>query len=191
MKTGSIQLSTNFLVMMILALVVFGLGITFLYNITSQLDEASASLDESTKSQINQVLLTPGMKVAFPKKVVRIARGEKHILGFGVKNTDDSFTKFKVETDCLKAYKSDDTLICNDEVTGKTCSECDGWVINTMTDKIVDVEKRETKVDNLFIKVPGDAVYGEYIFNLEVKKYDGSTTQGAYDTPKRFYVRVT
>lgn len=174
--------------MMILALVAFGLGVTILYTISGQLDTSAKQLNEQTKDEINRILLSPGIKVAFPKKIADVPRGDKHILGFGVKNTDPDYTDFKVETQCLKAYKDDNTEICNDNVAGSECNDCDNWIINN--GKFMEVAKREMEIDNLFIKVPKDAEYGEYIFKLEVKKYDGANTQGTYDTAKRFYVRV-
>lgn len=191
MKKASIQVSAGFLVMMILALVAFGLGVTFLYNIMGQVEEATGSINEQTKDQIQNILLEPGMKVAFPKKNIEINRGEEKILGFGVKNTLSDYNKFKIETECLKAYDSEDNELCNDDDPSNACNECDDWVINTQTERVIEVPKREREVDNLFLKVPSEADFGKYVFNLEVKKYKNTNTHGVYDTKKRFYLTVS
>lgn len=191
-RKASLQLSINFTVMLVLALIVFGLGISFLYKIMNKLDNATESLDDQTIKQIESLLINSGTKVAFPKNIVTIKRGGHQSIALGIKNEDPDHTYFKLTTDCTKGYDKDKTRLC-DETRNIPCQDvCDKWVIhNSPGYSLYNIEKKARKVEGLFINIPKTTKTGEYIFTLEVKTaLSNGVAQDDYDTAKKFYVRV-
>ena len=151
------------------------MGVGIFYEIFKNSEGIFHDVDQQITDEINRLLMEPGKKLAVPINTLDISRGDTGKLVMGIKNTDPDYTKFKIETTCVK--------FCSE-----TCKPCQNRVIND--ERIVNIAQREKKIFKLYINVPKDAEYGEYIYSLEVKKYDGANTQGAYDTAKRFYVRV-
>ena len=50
MKKGAIQLSVNFVVVLIIAVIVFGLGLTFAYRLLSTASDIEESFDADTNA---------------------------------------------------------------------------------------------------------------------------------------------
>lgn len=191
MKKGALQLSAGFLVMMIIAIVAFGVGVTFLYKLSSSMEEKAGQLTEQTEKQIDEKLMGTNKKIAFAKMNAKIRRGDKDILGFGIKNTDPEVTEFKIEVECMMANDPEtDTEICNEEVDPGSCDDFNNWIVLDDA-RTIKVPQREMETESLFINVPGDAPYGEYAYSLTVKKIDDDGDDiGTYDVPQRFYVIV-
>lgn len=191
-RKASLELSINFTVMLVLALIVFGLGMSFLYKIMNKLDNATETLDKQTIDQIESLLINSGTKVAFPKNIVTIKRGGHDSIALGIKNEDPDYTYFKLKTDCTKAYDKNKQRLC-DETRNIPCLDvCDKWVIhNSPGYSLYNIEKKARKIEGLFVNIPKDARPGEYIFTLEVKTAEANAVErNDYDSAKKFYVRV-
>lgn len=142
----------------------------------------------TTHDEIHESLLEDDTKVAIPFNNKALEPGDTGKLPVGIKSTLN-YTEFKIETDCLKAYDSEDNELCNDDDSSNACNACDKWVINTQTERVIVVPRREIEVDALFLKVPEDAEPGTYVYNLKVKKQPCSE-DCIYGKVKRFYVTV-
>ena len=57
-KKGAIELSVNFLVIMIIAISVFGMGIRMTFQLMTKAEEIRADVDESTQREIEEALTT-------------------------------------------------------------------------------------------------------------------------------------
>jgi len=104
----AMELSINFIVMLILAIALFGFGLRFLGTFFSGGMKMQKALDDQTKRNI-EALLSSGERVAIPLDNKEILRGENEIIGIGIlnvmsQNPSDEFN-ILIEcagTNCLK-----------------------------------------------------------------------------------------
>ena len=97
----AIELTINFLVMLILAVVVFGLGMKFMVQFFAGAQKQQAALDQQTKSRI-EGLLSSGERVAVPLNKKTLIRGEGDTIGIGISNvvSDKPENDFYVKIAC-------------------------------------------------------------------------------------------
>jgi hypothetical protein len=183
MNKKAIELSINFIVMFILAIVMFGVGITFVTDIFLKGEELRESIDAQTENQIMRVL-DPNTPVSMPINKLSLHRGEQEVIGIGVLNLRGSDTQeeFSFDVYCDGATDLSGTPICDDDSNPK-CIECDIWAFppNSMW-----LKNNEKDVGSISIIIPKDAVSGIYIYNVEVEV----NGQEAYQTIKKLTVEV-
>ncbi len=185
-KKASIQLSVNFLVMLILAIIVFSLGVTiFFKELFPQANKLQKDLDASTKEKIMNSLVAGAEKVVIPFNSESLDKGERHVFGIGIRNDISNNVRFLISVTCKAAYRTDKSAICS-SVSG--CSSvCGSWVTSKRDIKIL---KGERKLEKLFFIVPKTAISGNYIFNVDVKYCTATEGCKSYDTIKKIYINV-
>jgi len=174
MNKKGIELSVNFLVIIIISLAVFAMGIVFVNKIFFSAAEKVAQMDLQTKDELAR-LLDQGDKVAMPFFQKTVIHGKTATFGIGVLNMfglskfatgkDDNF-KIIVEFDA--AYDKNDDDIC-------TSSPCDPDGSRTSGDGWLAYDKSEHKIEmneqgayTIAINPPRAADTGVYIFNAAV-----------------------
>jgi hypothetical protein len=85
-KKAAIQLSMSFLVMLIIAIVIFVLSLVFLGDFFDQSVKLKTSLDQQTRAQIES-MLKGNERVAIPLDTKKIKRGDSTNYGVGIRNT--------------------------------------------------------------------------------------------------------
>lgn len=192
-KKAGLQLSTNFIVMFILAIMAFGLGITIIYNIVQEMDDLSKGIDEQTQQEIER-LLARGGQVVLPFSSIDMGRDETKALGLGIKNTNPDEEDFLIQVRCAARYGHDGEEECTSiEDCNDDASECNNFILLSGERSGTDTWKRniglrENKVEDIFITTERDTPQGRYTFRVDVKIDDGSDTP--YGTPRQFYVNV-
>src|SRR3989344_9341775 len=96
-KRGDISLSVNFLVIIMISLVVFGMGVTILYKIVDGSLDKKAELDARTEQELQRLLIDEGKRVALPFHIADIVAGESHIFGIGILNVETDNDQFRLE----------------------------------------------------------------------------------------------
>jgi hypothetical protein len=159
-KKGSLQLSVNFLVMFILAIIMLALGMAFLYQIVNGLDPIKKGLDTKIEREIKTILLDTNQIVALPYYKIDVKRGKNALLGVGIKNNQTASSNFILETTCEKAFKNN---INFDEIS---LISCGGWVYPP---EAKNIEPLKFEIIEIPIVVPKNAEPGMYIFKLQAK----------------------
>jgi len=102
------------MVSLVLAIVVFGMGMMFFADIFQEASDVKTRLDSQTDQQIRNILLSTGEKVAIPFDKKEINGGDTATFGVGIFNVPgpNAPTNFKIEksgTDFCKCFKKDNT----------------------------------------------------------------------------------
>lgn len=174
MNKKAIELSVNFLVIIIISLAVFIMGIVFVNKIFLSAGKKVAEMDTQTQNELAR-LLDEGDKVAMPFFQKTVIHGKTASFGVGVLNQLDIskfFTgyvnKFKLVVEFDEAYEKDNpTAICawND-------LPCGGWTdpdVEVIYDQIEhDIEPYEQGMYTIAISPPKDTPQAVYIFNVAV-----------------------
>ncbi|MBN2458497.1 hypothetical protein JXB31_05190 [Candidatus Woesearchaeota archaeon] len=200
MNRRGVELSVNFFVMLVLAIMVFALGTQITLNIINQSNKMVVDINEKTKQDITDVLIRSGGTVAMPDSKKVIARKGNDIFAVGIKNTHPQAEYFKFDVECIKAFKTETKeTICDVSADVPCTSICGNWWMNRNT--VYHIEKQQTEVEGIFIQVPKEDQYGDqiekgqYIFSFKVNAYTYSDCSdlarpSQLDTGKTFYVNV-
>lgn len=128
-RKGGLQLSINFLVVIILSIVLFGIGLTIFYQVIEIGAKVQLDIDEQTQAQLDRALDDGGI-VIIPRKVVEVTGGEVAYITFGFINEGEIATfSLDVESDdtehfpqnaqTLVYYKNYDDVGMNQRVYGR------------------------------------------------------------------------
>lgn len=148
----AIELSVNFLVIIILSLVIFGLGVYFIQLIFSGAEEIHKKIDDQTQERIFN-LLDSGQTVAIPYATATVRRGTEKVFGVGIRNTDNSDANFAMEVN----------------PSGGGYYQ---YLSSTHIDGDFYLAPNEKQVQLVIISVDKEAEPGNYAFVVKVKKND-------------------
>ena len=86
-KKGSLELSINAIIIVVLAMTLLGLGLGFIRGMFKKITGTTETVQEQVKEQILEDLRTGDKKLSFPSVNVNLERGSTTTIAFGVKNT--------------------------------------------------------------------------------------------------------
>ena len=175
-KKASIELSTSFIVMLLLAIIVFGFGLYFTSQLFGKANELKADMDRNTEAQLES-LMDQGLPVAFPIQSKDAKEGTA-TFGLGVINQLDGPKNFEVKIVCKTVT----------DINGE--NELDGAIVlcdqtkTLISQPAFSLEKNEKKKISIGTQVGSNR--GIYVFEVSVTAngdlYGGSS--------KQIYVKV-
>ena len=209
-RNAAIEMSTGFIVMLILSLVVFSFSVYFAKQFFGGAQRLKDVYDERTEREIER-LLDDGSRVAIPFDKKTISNGAFDTFGIGVLNVIGlkAENNFRVSVKFNKAFDRQNNVICQMPATA-TCGDPNTWLKTTAGDgDLNDGVTFEKTIKNnaqdkflIGVDVKG-APFGTYIFDVKVcvddKDGDGSTTPqfgcddpyfDAYENVRKLYFEV-
>lgn len=173
------ELSINFIVMLVMGIAVFSGGLLFAQKFFAHAENVKGSLDSQTEKQIEK-LLDSGSPVVIPISQKEIKRNKFDTFGVGVLAQFNGEYRMTVEPN--GAFKKDKTQITLDTST---------W-LNMPKDMQV-LEKNEKGKFLVGVNVPKEAERGTYMFKVTVSYRDPNdalNNMDEYDNPIQFFVTV-
>lgn len=167
------ELSINFVVTIILAIAILGLGIILLRTFVGGTLDIQERLDTETDAQLES-LLDSGLPVALPLNRISVKRGESHIFGLGVRNTGPT-ADFRVLIGISVAIDEANENIISEVDTGQ-------WLRYDRASFPLD--KNDKQKFSIRVEPPKDATAGTYVFKVDV------TSAGQDYGSKKFWVTV-
>lgn len=162
MKKRGMELSINFLIAVILAIVIFGFGIYFANMLFGAAEEKQEEVSAQVKEQITG-LLHSGEKVAIPVTRLKINPGQSDVFGIGILNVDDTNNKFYVTIDVGPAYDKDG----NEIFAGKLNQDRD-LLFRVRSGEPVTIGVNKEEIFSVGISVPSGIASGTHILNVYV-----------------------
>ncbi len=182
-RKGQLEVSTSFIVMLILAIVVFGFGIYFATNLFTTVKPLVAQLNQNQEQQVENAL-DQGQQVAFPVTTQTVQAGSNAIYGLGVLNTRTVATTFSVTINCTVAVDA-----AQNSLGAVGCEGAWTFPINSFT-----LNPNDKIVIPVSIHAISSKPSGTYGFNVEVYAQDTSTPSvppKLYDTVKQIYLDIS
>jgi len=176
------ELSMNFFVTIIIAIVLLGIGITLLTRFVGITQDTQESLDERTQTRINE-LLTEGKQVTIPFNRQDIRRGSSEVFGLGVLNILEEGS-FRAEVELSGAFYDGNTAFDDAYIQQIRDDLANGqWALYDTTATIISTQQR--RLFDILIDVPKDARSGNYVFNVKVFRNNEQ-----YENIQKIYVAV-
>ncbi|NOZ80910.1 MAG: hypothetical protein GXP63_04515 [DPANN group archaeon] len=192
-KKAAIELSINFIVIIVMSVVIFAGGIFIAQKMFSGADDVLNDLDQQSVARIES-LLDDGARVAIPFKTRQASRGESAVFGIGILNILKTPTDFTIEVEFDSAYDGD-TLLCDSSSNPTGCTPAatswntpDDWPIYDTQPHTLKTNQKD--VYRILVKVPDDATSGTYIFNVKVTYEDSPGNPISYDPLRKLLVNV-
>lgn len=175
-KKGSLNLSINAIVVLILAITMLGLGLTFMKTmfgkVTTQFEDISSELE----NEVIKKLESSSSRLEFNKYLVEMKRGETKSLYYGIYNNLAAEETFTVTAEC------DDAI--------KTVSKPLDIVLSTFPTQSIDLNK--AKVSPLKVSIDSNQGIDTYACQIKIMydRLDGATTTPTVYSKKDFTIRV-
>jgi hypothetical protein len=196
MKKGAIELSANFIVVLVLSAVLMVGGFILMKNVFTKTTEIRATLDQQTENEIEN-MLSSGSKVAIPFSTKEAEKGKLVTFGIGILNIlpenvgSSNENKFKVSIQFKEAFDKTKKSI-TDVAKNIPNKPPESW-LQYSTDHVI--KKNENKKLAVGIKIPKEAPSGDYIFNVEITYNDPAAPPSdpqwkSYDSIRKIIVKV-
>ncbi len=181
-KKGSLELSINSIVILILAITMLGLGLTFMNKLfggtVEKFDKITGSIDQETKRKIiddletNRVILSPD--------TIKVKRGTKQTVYLGVKNNNGPGGQ---TTFTISGGNNLDIIQTCSSIDPNGCVNSQGG-LKVETFNQFDLRSGETGIRDVRITVGSSVPADIYTFNINVKN-------GEFDETRTLTVEVT
>ena len=178
-----LELSVNFIVVLILTIVTFALGI-LIYNATfNQAGELTGDIGEQTRAQIEQILMEGNIDVTIPHEFEKTPKDTTVFFGMGIKsNTDVCISgNYLISVAFSRAV---DEL--NADRTQEIFAQMGTWFLEEVQEYAI--KNNERRVVSIPIR-PAGAVARQgwtYVFDINVQCKGGSR----YGSPQKVYVFI-
>src|SRR3989338_4376039 len=96
-KRGSLEISIQAIIIMVLAMTLLGLGLGFIRGMFKNISSTTEDVTEQVREQILTDLRTGDKKISFPKTEVVIEKGQSTILNIGIRNKENAELGYSIE----------------------------------------------------------------------------------------------
>lgn len=151
-RKASLELSIRAIVIVVLALILLGLGVTFIRGMFRDIGDVTDEVSEQVRENILNDLITNDKKISFPRTEIVIDKGGADILTVGIRN------------------KNDDDLIYTILFTLQSfpdgAEDPEGWFQHG-TDTYT-LSSASSDVRNVRLSIPSTATSGSYFFTFDI-----------------------
>ena len=174
-------MSVETLVVIIISLVVLAGGMTLLYKFIGGAEDTKALLDSKTDDELERLLADQGKQVALPRNIATIERGNSHVFGVGILNVDSAGTgdSFTIDVNPNQAVDESGNIL---DINSEEISS--NWLL--WNNGAITIVEGDHSKESILIKIPDEALKGEYIFDVLV--YDAQGDK--YGNKQKIVVKV-
>lgn len=172
-KKGSLNLSIEAIVIVVIAFVVLGLGLGFVKGLFKDITETTLTIQDQIKQQVLDDLSRGDKKLSFPTNEVIVSKKESTVVGVGVKNVKQGNLKYK-----LLIEAKGGAAVFGTEIT-------DNFLYNTD-----DEELSPTDIRVIPVRITSETISGTGQFKISVIDVTESEAGTPYDS-KTFFITVT
>lgn len=190
-KKGSLDISIQAIVIVVIAFVVLGLGLGFVKSTFKDITSTTSDVQAKIKEQILEDMRVSGKKVSVTSQIT-LERGNQVIENIGIVNTGLSEKSFGIKISFIKKQNPDGT-------PGAEGAENDPQEIGFFYSELIEKRLSPTAGDVLPITVTAkSSAAGNYLYKVDVlaESAPGACASGTigagcelYDT-RSFFVRV-
>jgi hypothetical protein len=96
-KKASLELSIRTIVVVVLAMTLLGLGLSFIRGMFKDIESLSGDVSAQVREKILDDLITGDKKISFPKTEIWIDKGKSEIITVGIRNKRDTDLEYYIE----------------------------------------------------------------------------------------------
>ena len=181
-KKGSLNLSIEAIVIVVIAFVVLGLGLGFVRTQFTQIGDTSTSVQEQISQQILEDLRTGNKPLTFPASKLVLSPREESVQAIGVKNTGDTDLTFKVQ---FKVKDADGSF--QDFESGITLDFNNGEVESELLWDDLEQTLKAGEPNVIPVTISGPSKNGNYLYKVVLLDIDTQTEFAS----KTFFIKTS
>jgi len=178
MNKQAITLTINFTITLILAILMFGIGLKLAFDIFDLSNETLEKIRERIREDLEKELADQGLAISAEK----IKNGDHAEFIFGIRNENQA-NSFYVVMDC--DLVTTDLVLCDDDA-GISCDQYDSMILENPIGPIV-MKANEKEYASILVSV-NDQPKGIYVFDINVCR--DSDCISPYLAPKKLTIIV-
>ena len=190
MKKGTLNLSIEIIVIVIISMVILTSGIVLLYKFMNQAEEIKDDLDQRTEEELERLLVDQGKQVALPFYSANLYPGDSKVFGLGILSLEGN--DFKINIELSRATSKEGNLLYDPEPPEELIvkQDVEKWLLYPYKDEVLGMEENEHQKIGILVKVSKEAAKGEYIFNVKVLKSPFNPVTDQYGTTQKLVIKV-
>ncbi|HII65315.1 TPA: hypothetical protein HA372_03250 [Candidatus Woesearchaeota archaeon] len=168
-RRASLEISIQAIVIVVLAMTLLGLGLTFIKKMFGNVDVLSTGTFEKIQEQLQRDLVNSNEKLVFSQTKVTMERGGEKLFGWGVKNVGSSKLNYWAEftpVKCPTGECSNDVRF-KDELNTKWFS----FKYNPQgqnTNLLYELDAASNQFVRVNLNIPKDADPGLYLIDMSI-----------------------
>lgn len=163
---GSLELSIQTIIIVVIAFVVLGLGLGFVRGTFEDITSTSEQVQKQIEQQILDDLRRGNQKLNFPTDELNLGTGESTVQAVGVKNTKDTTLRLKVGFE-VKTKTGFEPFTSEVPKPFTTVGDTETTSIIIWNSEFLEYTPGETRVLPVTITAPSKS--GTYLFNVLIK----------------------
>jgi hypothetical protein len=185
-RKGSLNLSIEAIVIVVIAFVVLGLGLGFVKGQFEQITDTSSQVQEQISQQILDDLRRSNNKLSFPSNDLTYETKDETVLAVGVKNTDDQSKHFKLGFQ----VKDGSTFVEFESGVTRDISSQSAEAEIIWDDSWQEMGAGDTKVISFSLTAPDKQ--GTYLYKVYLMESDDGSdnTESEYDSTT-FFIKTS
>ena len=161
-RKGAIELSANFIVVIIISFVILVGGISIFFKLKASAQNYVDTVDKQTQDNIKSIMLSNNYRVAVYPRDLTLKSGDGEQVGIGITNIDDVAKDFTIKLYAVKYYQSADTPVMDTIDGGRE----EAYYIQSSTTPFTIAPKNQV-VKGVLLKMP-DTRRGQYVYTFDI-----------------------
>lgn len=166
-KKASMELSIRTIVVVVLAMTLLGLGLTFIRGMFKDITGISEDVSAQVRQKILDDLITGDKKISFPKNEIVIDKGKSEMLTIGVRNKKDEPLYYRMEFNAISDPSGSPFNIV-------------GWFQFAETLEY-ELASADSDVRNIRLSIPTSVNAGSYFLTFNIIDTDDMSTYASKD----------
>jgi len=169
---GAINLAIQLIVVIVIAVVILGLGVTFVKNLFGDIGDLTDQIQGELKDKILDDLRSSDKKLSFPQTEIVINKKEAKVTALGIKNVKQGTLKYKV----LIEDKGGDAIF-GDSITDNFLYSGDVETLSPTDTRVIPV------------RITAETLSGTGQFKISIIDVTDGETGEVFDS-KNFFITV-
>ena len=171
----AIELSMNFIVIIIITIIIFSFGILFIRNLSQNANDLTQLTLKDIDQRISDLSCDGSSRVCISPDTITIQKKKFDVFGIKIINAgNDANFIITVTYQSPLGYKKDASPITSPPLK-----------LNPSAPRAVSIMKNDGKKIGIGVEVPANAVSGTYILDIDIR-----TSAGLYVPIQKLYVNV-
>jgi len=162
---GAIELSANFIVIIIISIVILAAGLGLFFKIKANAQSYVDTLDGQTQDKLKSMMLSNNYRVAVYPGDIDLGSGDAQLVGVGITNIYDSRTNFTVNIDNTNGVKYYSTPTSSG--INPAPRYTDVKTFYSISGYSVDVDPKSQVTKGILIRMP-DTHKGQYVYTVRI-----------------------
>ena len=176
-KKASLEISTQAVVIVVLAMTLLGLGLGFIRGMFKNISSTTEDVTEQVRQRVLDDLISSDKKVSFPKTDVTIDKGGSTVLTVGIRNKKDTPLHYKMRFTPISSPDGTPFSINNPS-----------WFQFAET-QVYTLSSADSEVRNIRLSIPTRVLSGSYFLTFDVIDDDLPPPNNVY-VQKDFFIVV-